>query len=189
LFESQDIDNSKVQLPYPGDFKSPTTPFGAGQSDHIEPIGLRNTGPMLELSPEPPSQRKPAPILAFPPQETVRKRSSIMSLLNDEPSDSRPAISKRFNDTDADEVVAAEEGSDTEYNPKSTRSRKSRANVSVSSLHQTRLLTNTYTGDLDRQLFPRKGKVVGNEDPGSHSGSGGRALLELTMTMALGLRP
>jgi len=75
--------------------------------------------PAIPVAPE----QQPASSPWVRQQETVRKTSNIMSLINDEPSDSRPTIPRRFND-------------------------------SVSSLHQPRTPTNTYSGDVDFQLFP-----------------------------------
>jgi hypothetical protein len=37
-FESQDISNSKLQLPYPGDYTSSTNTFGIGFLDHSGPV-------------------------------------------------------------------------------------------------------------------------------------------------------
>ncbi|KAE8447313.1 hypothetical protein EG329_010871 [Mollisiaceae sp. DMI_Dod_QoI] len=49
-------------------------------------------------TPAPPQAAPPQAVAPVRPQETVRKTSSIMSLLNDEPSDPRPTPTKRVSD-------------------------------------------------------------------------------------------
>ncbi|PMD38724.1 hypothetical protein L207DRAFT_513216 [Hyaloscypha variabilis F] len=69
------------------------------------PMSAPPTGPEAYSAPPPP---QPAPVAAIR-QETVRKTSSIMSLLNDdEPSDPRPTPSKRASDISVSSLHASQ---------------------------------------------------------------------------------